>query len=161
MNSAPNVTSTEMRGRLTDWNSIRNFVLAGNATFTVRSVKTGTRYTYKVRVPKKGKNPSGVGPYYVSLLNGANNTDDYAYMGVLNVKTMQLVPTFASRMTKEAPSWIALIWFLQRLVQGGAPCTTVEFWHEGNCGRCGRKLTVPESIASGIGPVCNGQMEAV
>jgi hypothetical protein len=30
----------------------------------------------------------------------------------------------------------------------------VEFWHEGKCCRCGRKLTVPASIASGIGPEC-------
>jgi hypothetical protein len=27
-------------------------------------------------------------------------------------------------------------------------------WHEGRCGRCGRKLTVPESIESGFGPEC-------
>jgi len=30
----------------------------------------------------------------------------------------------------------------------------VEFWHEGRCGDCGRRLTVPESIARGIGPIC-------
>jgi hypothetical protein len=29
----------------------------------------------------------------------------------------------------------------------------------GNCRRCGRRLTTPESIAAGIGPVCDG-MEA-
>jgi len=27
-------------------------------------------------------------------------------------------------------------------------------FHEGACGRCGRTLTVPESIASGFGPEC-------
>ena len=30
----------------------------------------------------------------------------------------------------------------------------LEVWHEGRCGRCNRALTVPESIASGIGPEC-------
>lgn len=30
----------------------------------------------------------------------------------------------------------------------------VEIWHEGKCGRCGRQLTVPESIESGFGPEC-------
>jgi hypothetical protein len=30
----------------------------------------------------------------------------------------------------------------------------VEFWHEGKCGRCNRKLTVPSSIESGFGPEC-------
>ncbi|MGQ4872128.1 MAG: DUF6011 domain-containing protein, partial [Candidatus Thorarchaeota archaeon] len=28
----------------------------------------------------------------------------------------------------------------------------VRIWHEGKCGRCGRRLTVPESIESGYGP---------
>jgi len=30
----------------------------------------------------------------------------------------------------------------------------VEVWHEGRCARCGRRLTVPESISSGFGPEC-------
>jgi hypothetical protein len=31
---------------------------------------------------------------------------------------------------------------------------SLEIWHEGSCLRCGRKLTVPESIESGYGPEC-------
>jgi hypothetical protein len=31
----------------------------------------------------------------------------------------------------------------------------IEFWHEGSCGRCGRKLTVPSSIKTGMGPSCS------
>lgn len=30
----------------------------------------------------------------------------------------------------------------------------LSYYHEGRCGRCRRKLTVPESIINGIGPVC-------
>jgi hypothetical protein len=30
----------------------------------------------------------------------------------------------------------------------------LEVWHEGRCGRCGRALTVPESVERGIGPEC-------
>jgi hypothetical protein len=33
----------------------------------------------------------------------------------------------------------------------------VEVWHEGHCMRCGRALTVPESISTGLGPVCAGR----
>jgi len=29
-----------------------------------------------------------------------------------------------------------------------------EFWHSGSCCRCGHKLTDPESIRRGIGPIC-------
>jgi hypothetical protein len=31
----------------------------------------------------------------------------------------------------------------------------VEVWHEGKCGKCGRALTVPSSILTGIGPECS------
>lgn len=34
----------------------------------------------------------------------------------------------------------------------------IEVWHEGRCGACGRRLTVPESIANGLGPVCAGHV---
>ena len=34
---------------------------------------------------------------------------------------------------------------------------TVQVWHEGRCGKCGRKLTVPESLTSGLGPECAGR----
>lgn len=30
----------------------------------------------------------------------------------------------------------------------------VQFWHEGRCGHCGRRLTVPASINTGFGPDC-------
>jgi hypothetical protein len=32
--------------------------------------------------------------------------------------------------------------------------------HEGRCCRCGRKLTVPESIETGLGPECASRLEA-
>jgi hypothetical protein len=37
----------------------------------------------------------------------------------------------------------------------------VVIWHEGRCGRCGRRLTVPESIESGYGPECIGKIGGV
>jgi len=34
----------------------------------------------------------------------------------------------------------------------------VQFWHEGRCGRCNRRLTVPESITLGFGPDCAAEL---
>jgi len=34
----------------------------------------------------------------------------------------------------------------------------LNFFHEGKCGKCGRKLTTPESIKNGFGPTCLGGM---
>ena len=49
---------------------------------------------------------------------------------------------------------IAWRWLWTRLNARAVLPANVTVWHEGKCGACGRKLTVPDSIKSGIGPVC-------
>lgn len=44
-------------------------------------------------------------------------------------------------------------WFW-RTLNGGTFPATFEFWHEGRCAACARRLTVPQSIATGFGPEC-------
>jgi hypothetical protein len=34
----------------------------------------------------------------------------------------------------------------------------MEVEHSGHCGRCGRLLTVPSSVQSGLGPECQSKM---
>ena len=145
----------EQRGRLTEWADIHRFVFAGSATFTLRSVETGARFTYKVRRAKE-ENRSGTVPYFVSLLRGPSNEEDYAYMGIVDERGFH--PTAKSRVGPEAASHRAFQFLLARMKAGGAPCATMEFWHEGRCCRCGRKLTVPESVQDGVGPECRERM---
>jgi hypothetical protein len=165
----------ERRGRLDAWDAVKAYVFAGCAVFTLRSLKTGMRYTYKVRVKKEdvvqAEEYARLGdpdasarmlqdaPYFVNLLRGPDNTADFAYMGVLR-RTWAFSLTSASRMGREAPAVKALVWFLERarLERTGLLGVTLEFWHDGRCGRCGRKLTVPESVASGLGPECAGRL---
>ena len=44
-------------------------------------------------------------------------------------------------------------WFW-RILNGGTFPATFEIWHEGRCAACARRLTVPQSIATGLGPDC-------
>ena len=53
-----------------------SFILAGNATFTLRSLRTGARYTYKVR---EAEDKPGV--FFVKYLIGQDNENDYRYLG--------------------------------------------------------------------------------
>jgi len=146
-----------VKGQLATWDAVMEFMLAGNATFTLRSLRTGTRFTYRVRVKKEDADAKTEDPtYFVSLLRGRDNESDYAYVGVLR-RDLGLRLTAASRMGRRAPAVVGLVWFLdaarcRREVLG----TRLEFWHEGRCGRCGRKLTVPQSILDGFGPECQG-----
>lgn len=126
--------------------NLKAFILAGNATVTVRSQKTGTRFTFKVRQPKPDS------PHFVSLMNGPDNEGDFAFIGSVFASGEYRHGT-RSAISPDAPSAKAARWVVSR-VMADKPLDGCEVWHEGRCGKCNRKLTVPESIESGIGPEC-------
>lgn len=151
----------DTRRPIADWGAVRGFVFGGAAVFTLRSLRTGTRYTYRVRVKKEDAAAGSADPvYFVNLLRGPDNEGDYAYVGALR-RDMGLRLTSASRMGRGAPGVVALVWFLDAMKGGRAVLgSSLEFWHEGRCARCGRRLTVPESLADGYGPECAGRRRA-
>jgi hypothetical protein len=51
-------------------------------------------------------------------------------------------------------------WFWANLARGTFP-DTFEFWHEGRCAACARRLTVPQSIERGLGPECALRFSAI
>jgi len=124
---------------------LKQFALMGNATFTVRSCKTGTRFTFRVRQPKDDA------PHFVSVLNGPDNESNYAFLGTI-FNGEKFVHGRKSRITPEAPSAVAFNWVWAHI--GNGLEGKVEIFHEGKCCRCGRKLTTPESVEAGIGPEC-------
>ena len=134
---------------------IRTFVLAGNATFTLSSYTTKAHYTYKVtEVPEKNSR------YFVSLLNGPDNESDYIYLGMIFGDEPDFRTTRASRMDMTSTPARAIKFFCNKVLRDKrAPNELhLEFRHEGRCGRCNRKLTVPASIDRGIGPECASHM---
>jgi hypothetical protein len=135
------------------------FMFAGNATFTFRSQKTGTRFTYKVSLAdKRNENDPNEKPaFFVNVLSGPDNTSDYTYIGMIHGATFGV--TKASRHMANAPSVKTFEWALTTFFKNVTTMPAqMEVWHVGRCGRCGRPLTVPESVASGIGPDCAAQM---
>ena len=133
--------------------SAKAYILAGNARVTLVSSKTGARFTYRVRL---GKDDGA--PHFVSLLNGSDNESDYCFLGTVFTGT-NYVHGRKSRIGREAPSAKAFAWAWTYLAKGELP-PGCEVCHEGTCGRCGRSLTVPESVAAGIGPECANKMAA-
>lgn len=140
------------------------FILAGNAYFTLRSRKSGTRYTYRVRLAEDD-NPNSLfstalsrqQKWFVSLLAGPENTSDYVYLGLAEGHFPTFRLTRASKMTADSAPAKA-IKFLFEMLNRDTLLPGLEIWHEGRCGRCGRMLTVPESITAGLGPDCAGRM---
>lgn len=151
----------EMRGQLKTAEAAFAFILSGNAYFTVRSKKTGVRFTFRIATPKRARQ-NNERFWYVSLLNGPDNESNYTYAA--NLKQLpsgelRMWHTDKTRVSHGAPSMIALNWVMMTLATKKLP-STLEIWHEGRCGRCGRKLTVPESVERGIGPECAERMAA-
>jgi hypothetical protein len=152
--------------RITDAGAALRYTLAGRAVFTLKSARTGVHYTYKVSIAadRRGTHTRSLftdqanqeGPVrFVHLLTGPDNTGDYTYLGVIRDGAFRL--TGKSRMTLTAAPVLALNFALRQLRTGVLPAA-LEFWHSGRCGRCARLLTVPESVAAGIGPECAAQM---
>jgi hypothetical protein len=126
----------------------KTFALAGNAIITLESLKTGAHFTYRIREKAEEGRPV---IHFVSLLAGQDNENDYIYLGLLREGRFCL--TKASKAGMDAPSFKAFNYFWNSDHGDELPAQLV-IRHEGRCGRCGRTLTVPESIDLGIGPDC-------
>lgn len=128
-----------------------NFLLAGNATFTLRSTRTGQRFTYKA---KKADDKDF---WFVSVLTGPDNWENYKFFGTVNAEQWFKFSEKSAKVGQNAPSVKGFMWFWKSLISNTLP-EFMEVWHSGKCGRCNRKLTVPESIESGFGPECIGKI---
>lgn len=126
---------------------VREFALAGNARLTLVSKRTGTRFTFRIRQPEPEK------PHFVSLLTQPDNESGYTFFASI-FERRELRHGMRSRLAHDAPGPAAFRWFWKHLCEQNALHPQLEVWHEGRCGRCGRPLTVPESISNGLGPEC-------
>lgn len=70
-----------------------------------------------------------------------------------------VIPRKQTRISADAPSAAGFRAVFERL-QAGDPtlASKCDIRHEGKCGRCGRALTRPESIDTGLGPECAAKM---
>jgi hypothetical protein len=134
---------------------VKTYTLAGHATLTLTSQKTGARYTFQIN-QAKDENGERKPMWFVGLLTGPDNYADYAYVGLLT-QNGDFRLTAKSRYTGDSTPVKAFQYFWKWVSDGEMP-PHMEIRHEGSCGRCGRKLTVPESIDRGIGPECFGRM---
>lgn len=130
--------------------AIRTFMFAGNSRFTIRSLVTQTRFTFRIK--QSERNPA---QYFLQVLTGPDNEGDYRYAALLELESDQIRWRFTrnSQYAATDPPMRAFHYLLSHINAKHMP-PKLEFWHEGRCGRCGRTLTVPESIASGFGPEC-------
>ncbi len=150
-----------------DVEAVKRFILAGNARFTLVSPKTGARFTFRIR-GKEDRSDKTKTIFFVSLLTGSNNDTDYTFFATIFPDAAsfgRLSHARKGNISEDAPGARAFAWFWRQLnaaahAGGSHGQIGCEVHHEGRCGRCGRALTVPESIACGLGPECAGKVGA-
>jgi hypothetical protein len=128
------------------------FILGGNATFTMQE-KGGNRFTYRVKAKRDSTTL-----FFVHLLQGKNNERDFGYIGYIRpdgpAGWMFIHGGVKSEVSESAESVNLFRWAFNNVIAQGKPDDSLQVWHEGKCAKCGRKLTVPQSIESGFGPEC-------
>jgi len=131
--------------------NLLDIVKAGRATITLQSGDTGVYYTYKITKYTEAD------VWFVSLLIGTNNDEDFVYIGWFN-NCNKFRTSSKSYMGLDATPVKAFIYFMQHI--DNIP-EKLGVFHAGKCCRCGRTLTTPTSVSLGIGPECIKMMGGV
>lgn len=143
-----------------DFQVTKKFVLAGKAIFTVHN-NSGLHYTFKVMLKPASGNWSDT--FFVYILSGPDNENDYTYMGILNKDSGKVICTKKSSFKSDSPSVKVLNWAMDILWNNKEFPDGYGCHGEGRCGKCGRLLTAepgvnPEGFRFGFGPICWGRM---
>ena len=139
--------------------AVAAYLTAGKALVTLKNTESGNRQTYKVTAPgKTAEARENAEILFVSVLTGSDNTCfyNYSYIGIIIRATGEFKSTAKSRLPADDVRVKGFSWLM-----GNAHANTldrfphVEVRHHNRCGRCSRVLTVPESIDTGLGPICS------
>lgn len=117
----------------------------GRCIFTCQNEETQGYRTFKI-----AKGEFAGGALVVSLLTGDDNESAYTSFGFLDpvTKDVRMWKRFKfESVYKKYARMIRNIFFNMNP-------NKLKIVHSGKCFRCGRTLTTPESIKSGIGPIC-------
>ena len=133
-----------------------DLLLAGNCTFTAKSLKTNVHYTYRIikllgQEERKLEYKENRICYGVYILVSAN--EDYRYLGIIFIENKDLTFKAFKTVEEDTPSYLAFksvinITYFKQLHP------LLQLWSSGKCARCGKTLTTEDSVELGIGPEC-------
>lgn len=122
-----------------------------NGTLTLTNPATGEHRTFRVKTqPDDAK--FAPGQRIVSLLTGPDNTSDYT--GFAFVNELGHVYCWTKKRGTIYERYARMLTDLAGVIERNK----LEVNFEGRCRICNRPLTTPESVESGIGPVCAGRV---
>lgn len=141
----------ENRSRLVGCKAIRSYLEGGKGVVTLLS-PTGEHRTYSFRRPYDDIFKDD--DYYKNALfvYAQTSSHNWMYVGLYNKNSFRL--TQASRYGINHPIVKGARYLVKMMNDELAAQGPMILYHEGVCSVCGRKLTNPKSINTGIGPRC-------
>ncbi len=125
-----------------------------NGYYTIKSNATGEHRTFSIRTQASDAE-FAPGMRVLALLTGPNNEEDYKAFAFVEDDGFHVWNSMRGEGLWE--KYAEMLWSLT-LDAGFSPwAKNYTLMMEGRCVRCNRLLTMPESVSSGIGPVCGGR----
>lgn len=125
-------------------------LLTHNGKFTVKSLRTGDHRTFQVRTqPNDAK--FAPGRRVLSLLTGSDNENNYTGFAFVDDHGIHVYSKYGEGSVYR--KYAEMLEKLQEHITEGR----IEVMASTTCRVCNRTLTEPESVKSGIGPVCAGR----
>mgnify|MGYP001294597965 FL=1 len=138
---------------LTTLEKVMTYIFGGRSLFTLISLKSGKHLVFQVKKDKKNFKL-----FYVWSRVTEPNTRRTAlkYLGMIiyDLKENRFTKTTKSAGIEGDLHFKVFSWYWNMLNKHNRLPTTAKLYHHGRCAVCGRKLTDPESIERGIGPIC-------
>lgn len=129
------------------------FILAGKSEFVAVSGNTGKRLGFKLEKINSDNTNGNETMYYLSTQ--IDNKLVYCGVIVYNSKLNKFIFAKGKKGNLDYShlNVKSILYILNRLHCGDVGIN-LSVYHVGKCGRCGKKLTTPESILTGLGPTC-------
>lgn len=124
-------------------------ILTHNGKFTIRSTRTGEHRTFRIKT-QATDSKFAPGKRVLSLLTGPDNSNDYKGFAFVDENGIHI---WRSKQTPVFQAYVAMLLNLDKHIED----EKVELFAETRCRVCNRCLTTPESVQSGIGPICDGR----
>ena len=124
-------------------------------TFTLYNSDRKTHLTFRSRRPKGWTINS---PVLIDLMVGTDNESEFQFIGSVNhniykgSNKAKVIPEKLNKANK------TMNWLLTRITNKVVLPEALEIKGSTKCARCSRKLTNPDSIDDGLGPICRSKM---
>ena len=137
-----------------------------NGRFTIHSNRSGEHRTFQIKTvigdkkkPKDAFCNKMAGNRIVGLLTGPDNESSYTNFGFVNDDGIRCWRAHSDKRPLADILWRFAVEGVHDAESGRIMLEGVDGYMlcEGKCIHCNRTLTTPESIESGIGPVCAGR----